>query len=71
MNLIKIVDMFNWSIGAGWDTFWVQGVKNYREELAFYEMLSQVGANMVDNASGGTRGIPRAPSNPLDFSGGD
>jgi hypothetical protein len=37
---ITVADMFNWSVEAGWDTFWIQGVRNYREE---YEMLSQLG----------------------------
>ncbi|KAF8873345.1 hypothetical protein BD779DRAFT_1477054 [Infundibulicybe gibba] len=32
---------FDWSIEAGWDEFWAQGVKHYREEMVFYELMSR------------------------------
>jgi hypothetical protein len=49
---ITIADMFNWSVEAGWDTFWIQGVRNYREQLEFYEMLSQLGPDTENNGPG-------------------
>lgn len=40
-NLITIHDLFNWSVEKGWNMFWDQGKKHYREEMIFYELLSQ------------------------------
>ncbi|KAF8874902.1 ribonuclease H-like domain-containing protein [Infundibulicybe gibba] len=40
-RLIPISDLFDWSIEAGWDEFWAQGVKHYREEMVFYELMSR------------------------------
>lgn len=64
-NPIAVADMFNWLVEAGWDTFWIQGVNNFREELAFYEMLSQLGSDVEKEGSGDN---PGATSNPLDLS---
>ena len=61
-NPITIADLFNWSVEAGWDMFWIQGVRNYRQELEFYEMLNKL-ASEVDN--GGSEGVPGASSNPV------
>ena len=44
--------MFNWGVKARCDTFWIQGVRNYCEELEFYEMPSQLGPDTGNNGPG-------------------
>ena len=61
-NPITIADLFNWSVEAGWDTFWIQGVQNYREELEFYEMLTKL-ANGDDNQ--GSESMSGASNDPV------
>ena len=63
---ITIVDMFNWSVEAGWDTFWIQGVRNYHEELEFYEMLSQLGPDTGNDGPGHATNQARASTDPLE-----
>jgi hypothetical protein len=40
-RLLALSSMFNWSREVGWDEFWFSGVKNYREQLSFYELASR------------------------------
>ena len=40
-KLIPIADLFDFSQDGGFSEFWSQGVKNYREEMMFYELLFQ------------------------------
>jgi hypothetical protein len=63
---ITIEDLFNWTVEAGWDTFWIQGVKNYREELEFYEMLNKLGPDTENDGSGHATSHPGPFPDPLD-----
>ncbi|PCH34656.1 hypothetical protein WOLCODRAFT_155307 [Wolfiporia cocos MD-104 SS10] len=49
--LFTIHELFNWSIEAGWDEFWTQGVRNYREEVVFYELMSRVHEDSPQSSS--------------------
>ena len=44
-SLIPIAQLFDWSIKDGWNKFWIQGIKNWQEEVTFYEALSGLGLN--------------------------
>jgi hypothetical protein len=41
-QLVTISQLFHWSAEAGWKQFWTQGVKNYKDEMLFYELLSRL-----------------------------
>lgn len=53
---IAIADFFNWSVEKGWGMFWDQGKKHYREEMLFYELLSQAGDERYGGGSNGSQG---------------
>jgi hypothetical protein len=53
-SLIPIADLFNFSNQSSWRKFQSQGVKNYEQELGFYDPLAQgEGGDSKEAASGG------------------
>lgn len=57
--------MFNWSVKTGWDEVWIPAIRNYQEEMVFYEILSKVGPDdQREEVVGGSR-EPGVASNPL------
>ena len=48
-ELIPIADLFDFSQESGFTEFWSQGVKNYREEMTFYDLLSQANRDSDEN----------------------
>ena len=39
---IPIENLFNWNIEEGWDKYWFEGVKNCRQEMEFYDLVSSM-----------------------------
>ena len=37
-RLLILTKMFNWLLEVGWDEFQFSGIKNYQEQLTFYEL---------------------------------
>jgi hypothetical protein len=53
-SLIPIADLFNFSNQGSWGEFWSHGVKNYEQEMGFYDLLAQgEGGDGKEAASGG------------------
>jgi hypothetical protein len=52
-NLIPIGKLFNFSNHSGWGEFWFQGVKNYKQEMAFYDLLAQGDCNVTGSGGPG------------------
>ncbi|KAF9458097.1 hypothetical protein BDZ94DRAFT_1271607, partial [Collybia nuda] len=64
-----IADIFNWSVEAGWETFWIQGVKNYHEEMEFYENLSRLGGETDEDCGAtGSQSASGTSRNPFEIS---
>ena len=61
-SLIPIAKLFDWSIKNGWDEFWIQGIKNWQEEVTFYKTLSGLGAEYL---SGNARNDAGNHFNPI------
>ena len=62
--MIPIKDIFNWSVEAGWDEFWGTGVRHHREDMIFYELLSQASEEERyegENEASGTTGTRQEP----------
>ncbi len=52
---IPIAELFNY-IEARWDEYWVPGIKNCKQEMEFYELLSYL--DVEPEASGGVLTVP-------------
>ncbi|TFY78156.1 hypothetical protein EWM64_g5859 [Hericium alpestre] len=51
-RLLTLAELFNYSIEHGWDEFWSEGMKNYKDETAFYELVTEMGQGDGPDSSG-------------------
>lgn len=51
---LLIEKLFNWSVEEGWDKFWFDGVKNCRQEMEFYELVTTA-EDVMGKESGGAK----------------
>ncbi len=53
--------MFDWSVEAGWDEFWGDGVKHHTEEMNFYGLLTRASSEEGQDRSTGNVGTNQEP----------
>ncbi|TFY75776.1 hypothetical protein EWM64_g8235 [Hericium alpestre] len=51
-RLLTLAELFNYSIEHGWDEFWSEGMKNYKDKTAFYELVTEMGQGDGPDGSG-------------------
>ncbi|KAF8344590.1 hypothetical protein F5887DRAFT_918145 [Amanita rubescens] len=51
----------DWSVEAGWDEFWGDGVKHHTEEMIFYDLLTRASSEEGQDRSTGNVGTNQEP----------
>ncbi|TFY73274.1 hypothetical protein EWM64_g10738 [Hericium alpestre] len=66
--------LFNYSIDRdGWDEFWSEGLKNYKDETVFYELVTEMGQRHGTDGSGASHvnagGVSGVAGHPIEVVG--